>query len=142
MWTSQKYLSYQTRWKEYWAEKNIICDSLTVEQFLNFFTELLNQRVSHSVLISTKSAVALILRMKYQHIPQHRSVMKSFAGPFNLRPPLPKLSFVWDVQIMSEYFRNPQGTVAKSQIFITKTLNTTTASRRATPKLYISFYNW
>ena len=142
MWTSQKYLSYQARWKEYCAEKNIICDSLTVEQFLNFFTELLNQRVSHSVLISTKSAVALILRMKYQHIPQYRSVMKSFAGPFNLRPPLPKLSFVRDVQIMSEYFRNPQGTVAKSQIFITKTLNTTTASRRATPKLYISFYNW
>ena len=44
--------------------------------------------------------------MKHQHIPQHLSVIKYFKGSFNLRPPLPKLSFVWDVQIMFEYFRS------------------------------------
>ena len=44
--------------------------------------------------------------MKYQHISQHPSVIKNFKGSFNLRPPLPKISFVWDVQIMSEYFRS------------------------------------
>ena len=44
--------------------------------------------------------------MKYQHIPQHPSVIKFFKGSFNLRLPLPKLSFVWDVQIMFEYFRS------------------------------------
>ena len=42
----QKHLSYQTRWKEYCAEKTIIYDSSAVEQFLNFFTELFSQRVS------------------------------------------------------------------------------------------------
>ena len=68
----QKYLSYQTRWKEYCAKKNILYDSPTVEQFLNFFNELFNQGVFDSVLISAKSAVAHVLRMKYQHIPQHR----------------------------------------------------------------------
>ena len=61
----QKYLSCQTHWKEYCAEKNILYDSPTVEQFLNFFTELFNQGVSHSVLISAKSAVAHVPRMKY-----------------------------------------------------------------------------
>ena len=35
--TCQKYLSYQTRWKDYCAEKNLIYDSATVEQFLNIF---------------------------------------------------------------------------------------------------------
>ena len=88
----QKYWLYQTRWKEYCAEKNIIHDSPTVEQFLNFFTELFNQEVSHSVLISAKSAVALVIRMKYQHIPQHPSVIKYFKGSFNLRL-VPKLLF-------------------------------------------------
>ena len=44
--------------------------------------------------------------MKYQHIPQHPSVIKYFKGSLNLRPPLPKLSFVWDVQIILEYFRS------------------------------------
>ena len=88
------------RWKEFCAEKNIIYDSPTIEQFLNFFTELFNQAVSHSVLISAKIAVAHVLRMKYQHIPQYPSVIKYFKGSFNLRSPLPKLSFVWDVQII------------------------------------------
>ena len=34
--TCQKYLSYQAHWKKYCVEKNIIYDSPTVEQFLNF----------------------------------------------------------------------------------------------------------
>ena len=98
-------MSYRTRWKEYCAEKNIIYYSPTVEQFLNFFTELFDQGVSHSVLISAKSAVAHVLRMKYQHIPRQPSVIKHFKGSFNLRPQLPKLSFVWDVQNMFDLFR-------------------------------------
>ena len=52
--TCQKSLSYQKGWKEYCAEKSIIYVSPTVEQFLNFFTELFNHGVSHSVLISAK----------------------------------------------------------------------------------------
>ena len=99
-------MSYQKRWKEYCGEKNIIYDTPTVEQFLNFLTELFNQGVSHSVLISAKSTVAHVLRMKYQHIPQQTSVIKYFKGSFNLRPPLPELFFVWDVKIMFAHFRS------------------------------------
>ena len=44
--------------------------------------------------------------MKYQHISQHPSAIKYFKGSFTLKPPLPKISFVWDVQIMFEYFRS------------------------------------
>ena len=43
--TCQKYLYYQTRWKEYCAQKNIAYDSPTVDQFLSFFNELFNQGV-------------------------------------------------------------------------------------------------
>ena len=101
--TYQKYLSYQTRWKEYCVENNIIYDSPTVKQFLHFFTELFNQGVSHSVLIAIKSAVAHVLRMKYKHMPQHPSVIKYIKGLFKLRHPLTKLSFIWNVQVMFEY---------------------------------------
>ena len=104
--TCQKYLPYQKRWNYFYAEKNMIYDSPKVEQFRNCFTELFNQGVSHSVLISVKSAIAHVLRMKDEHIPQHPSVIKYFKESFNLRPPLPKLSFAWDVQIMLEYFRS------------------------------------
>ena len=97
--TCQKYLSYQKHWKVFCAEENI-------NIFLNFFNELFNQGVSHSVLVSAESAVEHILRIKYQHISQNPSVIKYFKGSFNLRLPLPRLSFVWDVQIMYEYFRS------------------------------------
>ena len=33
-------------------------------------------------------------------MPQHPLVIKYFKRSFNLRPPLPKLSFVWDMQIV------------------------------------------
>ena len=69
--TCQKYLYYQERWKEHFTEKSIVCDGPTVEQFLSFFTKLFNQGVSHSVLLSAKSAVAHVLKMKYQYISQH-----------------------------------------------------------------------
>ena len=104
--TCQKYLCYQTCWKEYCAEKNILYDSPTVEQFLSFFNELFNQGVSYSVLTSAKSAAAHVLKMKCQHLSQHSSVIKYFKGSFNLRPSLTQISFVWDVQIMFEYFRS------------------------------------
>ena len=101
--TCQKYFSYQTCWKEYCEEKTWF---MIILQFLNFFTELFNHGISNSVPISSKSAVAHVLRMKYQHIPHHLSVIKHFKGSFNLRHPLPKLSFVCDVQITFEYFRS------------------------------------
>ena len=97
--TCQKYLSYQTRWIEHCAEKNLTYDSPAVEQFKNIFTELFDQGESHSVLVFAK-------RIEYHYIPQHPSVMKYFKGTFNLTLPSPKFRFVWDVQIMFEYFRS------------------------------------
>ena len=93
----------KTRWKDYCAEKNWIYDSPRAEQFLNFFTELFNQGVSYSRLLS---AEAHVIRMKYQQIRQHASVTKYFKRTFNLRPLLPKFSLVWDVQIIFKYFRS------------------------------------
>ena len=77
----------------------------TVEQFLNLFTEIFNQGVFRSVLVSAKSAVTHVLRIQYQHIRQHPSVIEYFKVIFNLRPPLLKLFVVWDVQVMFEYFK-------------------------------------
>lgn len=85
----QKYLSYQTRRKDFCEEKKTIYDSPTVEQFENFLPELFNQGESRSVLVSAK-------RMKYQQIPQNPQVIKYFKGTFNLRPPSPKFCFVCD----------------------------------------------
>ena len=47
--------------------------------------------------------------MKYKHIPQHPSVIKYFKKTCNLKPPLLKLFFVWDVRNRFENFRNLGG---------------------------------
>ena len=74
-----------------------------------------------------------VLRMKYQHIPQNLSVIKYFQGQFNLRPPLRKFFFIWDVQIIFQKSRRQQSNLRQTRV--TKTPNTVIASRRATPKL-------
>ena len=102
--TSKKYLVYQNKWNKYCSQYNIRCEHPTVNEFLSFFTALFNEEASYSVLMSAKSAVLHMLDIKCQHISQHRSVKKFFKGVFNLRPPLPKISFVWDVQIIFDHF--------------------------------------
>ena len=94
-----QYFSYQTGWKEYFADNKIIYDSPTVEQFLNFSTKRLKQGVPHSVLVPAKSAVTHALRMKNEHIHQLASVLKYSRRTFKLRLSLQKLSFVWDVKL-------------------------------------------
>lgn len=48
--------------------------------------------------------MAYALNMDYQHLTHHWSLEKFFKGLLNLRPPFPKFSFDWDVQIMFDHF--------------------------------------
>ena len=78
--------------------------------------------------------------MEYQHLNHHWSVEKFFKGVFNLRPPLPKLSFVWDVQIMLKHFMQLGDNMQLSDKHLSqKTLNSTFAFRKTKIKFYISF---
>ena len=117
-------------------------DSSTVAHFLNFFTELFNQGVFHNVLISAKSPVVYVLRMKYSHFPQHRSVIKYFKGSFNLRTPLPTLYFVWDVQIIFEYFRSQGYNRQISDRHLSQKLLVLLLFLWGQSLNSVSFYNW
>ena len=79
-------------------------------------------------------------KMKW-HILQHPSVKKYFKATFNIRPPLTKFFFVWNVQIMFECFRGLAAIVKLTQTLFIKTSDIAIASRRATPKLCDSFYD-
>ena len=81
--TCQKYLFCQTRWNEFFADNK----SYSWANSKLFFTAIFNGGVSHRVPVSEKRTVTHVLGMKYQHIPQHPSVIKYFKEAFNLRPP-------------------------------------------------------
>lgn len=48
--------------------------------------------------------MAHALDMDYHHLTHHWPLEKFFKGVFNLRPPFPKFSFAWHVQIMFDHF--------------------------------------
>ena len=97
--TFKKYLTYQNQWKKYCAKISVRTATPTLE-FLSSFIELFNKRASHRILVSAKYSVAHVLFMEYQYLTHHYSVEKVFKEVCNVKPPLPKLSFVQDEQIM------------------------------------------
>ena len=66
---------------------------------------MFDEEYAYPSINSAKFAIATIV-----HIPphnsnnKHSSINKYMSGVFNLRPPKPKLSFVWVVDILLRYF--------------------------------------
>ena len=60
---------------------------------------------AYSTINSTKCAIATIVHIpSYNSLNKHLLINKYMTGVFNLRPPKPKLSFVWDINILFWYF--------------------------------------
>ena len=63
--------------------------------------------LSYSVINSAKCAIASIVYLPpYSSINNHPTIKRYMKGIYNLNPPKPKLTFVWDVSIMFKYFKN------------------------------------
>ena len=76
---------------------------------MNFFTYVYNEGVSCSVEIPAKSAIAHVLNVERKYISQHPSVSNYAKDIYNLRLPLPKVPFVWDVEILFDHIKNLGG---------------------------------
>ena len=64
----------------------------------------------YSTINSVKSAIATITHIPlYESLDKHPFKNKYMTGIFNLRPPKPKLSFVWDVWIFYSSILNSMG---------------------------------
>lgn len=60
---------------------------------------------AYSTINSAKCAIATIVHIPpYSSINKHPVIKQYMTGIFNLKPPKPKLSFVWDVDILFRYF--------------------------------------
>ena len=60
---------------------------------------------AYSTINSAKCAVATIAHISpYNSLNKHPLIKKYMTGVFNLRPPKPKLSFMWDMDILFRYF--------------------------------------
>ena len=88
---------------------------------LDFLSAMFEKGHAYSATNSAKCAIATTI-----HIPpdeslnKHPLINKYMTGIFNLRPPKPKLSFVWDVDILYRSFEQQGDNCLLSDIILTQ----------------------
>ena len=102
--TRKKYNPYQQKWHTYCQENNINPVTPNITNVLDFLSNLYDQGLSYSAINSAKSALShIILIPPHTKLSDHLLISQYDKGVFNLRPPRPKLQFVWDVEIVFSY---------------------------------------
>lgn len=105
--TKRKYHNYLEKWNKFCETTGINAKGPNVEEIMEFLTSLYNKGLSYSSLNSAKSAIATVVDLPgYTSISQHPKIDSYFKGLFNLRPPKTKLSTVWDVKIIFDYYKD------------------------------------
>jgi hypothetical protein len=77
-----------------------------VTQVLNFLTELVQLGMSYSTINSAKAALSTFLFLPGGlTVGSHPLMVRFGKGVFNLNPPMPKYSVIWDVRVVLNYLR-------------------------------------
>ena len=93
---------------------------IEVTHVLDFLSAMFEKGHAYSTINRAKCAIATII-----HIPpcdslnKHPLLNKYMTGIFNLRPPKPKPSFIWDVDILFRYFEQQGDHCLLSDIILT-----------------------
>ena len=78
---------------------------------------------AYSTINSAKCAIGTILHIPpYDSLNKHPLISKYMTSIFNLRPPKPKLSFVWVVDVLLRYFEQQGDNVLLSDVILTQKL--------------------
>ena len=99
--THCKYNNYIKQWTSY----SKIIGHIEGSHVLDLLSGMFDKGHAYSTINSAKCAIATIVHIPpYNSLNKHTLINKYTTGVFNLRPPKPKLSFVWDVDILFRYF--------------------------------------
>ena len=94
-----------------------------VTHVLDFLSAMFEKGRAYSTINSAKYAIATIVHIPpYDSLNKNPLIKKYMTGIFNLRPPKPKLSFVWDVDILFRHFEQQGDNCLLSEIVLTQKL--------------------
>ena len=94
-----------------------------VSEVVNFLANLYSEGYKYNSLNSYRSAISSVHeRVEGYNVGQHPLVTRLLKGIFNERPPLPKYSSTWDVQVVLNYLK-ALGCNCLSQVEIQKDSN-------------------
>ena len=106
-WSSGTNTAYQSAWRKWdcWcAQRQIDSFSCDIRFFVNFLAELFDQGLQHSSINVIRSAVSMTHdQIEGTPIGQHPLVTRLLKGVHNSRPPQPRYSETWDVDVVVKY---------------------------------------
>jgi hypothetical protein len=104
--TKQQYWVYFEKWMCFCERRKIDYFQPSVNNILEFLTDLFKQGLGYSSINTAKSCLAVFLQLanEQSHLAVNSSLVKRFMkGIFQMKPALPKYSNVWNVSVVLEY---------------------------------------
>ena len=77
----------------------------TVENVVEFLTDLYNKGLRYSAINTARSALSAVININGKPVGEHRLVTRFVKGIYNLRPALPKTNVTWDPEIILSYLK-------------------------------------
>ena len=105
--TQGQYGTYLQKWQNFCSRRSVDPISPTINQVLEFFTELYDNNCGYSALNSARSALsALISLPRDLSIGNHPLITRFLKGVFQIQPALPRYSSIWDVNVVLKYLKS------------------------------------
>ena len=104
--TKKQYFSALSRWLYFCRRGSIHPIRPTIGQALNFLTKLFQDGATYSTINTSRSALSALLCVPNnvdRNFGSHPLVTKFMKGIYNLKPPVPRYSCTWDVNILLRY---------------------------------------
>ncbi|XP_071478481.1 uncharacterized protein [Diadema antillarum] len=105
--TKEQYMVYIRKWQRFCHERHLCLTHTKVGNLFAFFNSMYKNGASYSTLNTSRSALASVVLLQDEKytISTHPWICRYFKGIFNLRPPTPRYSFIWDVGKVLSYLR-------------------------------------
>ena len=105
--TNTTYESAWRRWDSWCSEHQVDPISCAIQPFLEFLTSLFKEGLQYRTINTIWSAIS----MTHNHIEglpmgQHPLVSRLLRGVYNIRPPQPRYSTTWDVDVVIKYLQS------------------------------------
>ena len=103
--TRKQYDSYLHRWAKFCYDHEINVYQPSVEQVVEFLTQLFQTGLGYSAINTARSALSSIVTLAHVPLGEHPMIKRFLKGVFELRPSLPKYSSIWDVNTLLLYLK-------------------------------------
>lgn len=103
--TQKQYAPYLRKWQQHCRARQIDRLSCTVENGINFLTELFQGGIGYSAINTARSALssAIIFPSGQQFGSHFPLVVRFMKGVFEQRPSLPRYTNTWDIEVVLRY---------------------------------------